>query len=61
MLTQIHVQVREGNRRGSHELFPLKGHGRARKNRENEISQGGLKTWLQGWRFGDQFVEYEKH
>ena len=36
-MTQIHVQVREGNRRGSHELFPLKDHGRARKNCETKF------------------------
>ena len=37
MLTQIRVQVREGNIRDSHELFPLKEHGRARKKRETKF------------------------
>ena len=40
MLTQIRVQARKGNGRGSLELFSLKEHGRAREKRETKMSQG---------------------
>ena len=43
MLTQVHGQDREVNRRGFHELLTQKSHGRAWENRDKGISQGGLK------------------